>query len=99
MTAPPRSGQRTASDLAVDDATQNLRTGADQRATRALQIEHERRRINNAQGPVDVERVRGARHAQPLARDELEDITGFDVFLAFAHRVFKPFAGEVAGVF
>ncbi len=36
------------------------------------------------------------RHAQPLARDELEDVAGLDVFLAFDDRGFERFTREVA---
>ena len=46
------------------------------------QEEHERRRVDDAQGPVDVHRVGPGLDAQPLRQDDLEDVARPDVLLA-----------------
>ena len=72
------------------DAAEDFRARADQSARRALQIEHERGRIDDPQGAIDIERIgRGCCTRKPLAWDELEDVAGLDVFLAGADGVFE----------
>ena len=65
---------------------------------RRFQEEHERRRIDDPQSAVDVQRIGLAGHAQALARHKLEDVARTDVFLPRADGVFKLASGEVARV-
>ena len=83
--------------IPILDAAEDFRAGADQRAGRAFQIEHERRGVDDAQGAVDVERIGGGVDAQALAGDELEDVAGLDVFLAGANHLLELLAGAVGG--
>ena len=55
---------------------------------------HVWRRIQRAQRAVDVDRTRAERHAEPLRKDDLEDIAGADIFLGAAHGVLEAFAGK-----
>ena len=97
--AAARAREGAGGDLAVHHAAEDLRARADQRAAGAFQIKHERRRVDDPQRPVDVDRIRLALHAKPLGGDELEDIAGLDVLLSLEHRRFELFAREITGEF
>ena len=93
--AAPCTGQRTAGHLAIRHATKDLRARTNQRAGGALQIKHERRRVDDPQRPIDVERIGRAGHPKPLTRNKLKNIARFDVFLALANRRLEVVAGKL----
>ena len=59
LVAWPRSGDRPGDDLAVADADQQLRRGADHRRARRdrreIEVVQVRRRVDPAQGPIDLD--------------------------------------------
>ncbi len=77
------------------DPHEDLRRAADQGEIAERQVEQERAGIDDAQHPVDVERVGAGLDLEPLAGHDLEDVARLDVFLAVADDLLVPLAGEV----
>src|SRR5262249_17295769 len=77
-----RAGQGADRRLVALDADHDFRRRTDQAQRPRLQIEQERTRIDDAQGPVNVERPRSRLGLQALAEDDLEDVAGVDVLFA-----------------
>ena len=83
LVARPRSGDRPRDDLAVADADQQLRRGADHRRARRdrgkVEVVQVRRRVDPAQGPIDLDRASPRRHAEAAGEHRLEHLAGVDL--------------------
>ena len=95
--APPSAGQGARGDEAIGHPAEDFGAGTDERASGALEIEHERRGIDDAQGAVDIERIGGAGDAHALAGDELKNVAGLDVLLPLANGRLVLLASHAAG--
>src|SRR5206468_7073877 len=93
---PTRRSSDLAGRLPIHHAAKNLRTGADQRALRTLQIKHEGRRIDDPQRAIHIKWIGTAGHPQALAGDKLKDVARLDVLLPLENRLFKCRLREIA---
>src|SRR5690606_31765048 len=87
-------GDRPQGDLSALLAYQDLRRRADDPCRAEIEKVHVGRGIERAQRAIHIDRPRTKRHAEPLRKDDLEDIAGADVFLRATYRALEPFAAE-----
>jgi glycine hydroxymethyltransferase len=92
--ARPRAGDRPELDAPRRQPHQRLRRRAGDLRLREAQVEHVRRRIDDAQRAVDVERVDVARHVEALRQHHLEGVAGEDVLAHALDRRLELLAGE-----
>src|SRR5712692_6448373 len=95
--AAARSCDRTNVDRVADKPHVHFRRAADKREIIAeLEAKHVRRRIDEAQTPVKIERVAAEISFETLREDNLEDVAGADVFLGLLHRALELVAVKSA---
>ncbi len=84
-------------DDIADKPDMHLRRAADKRKiVRKLEAEHIRRRIDESETPVKIERVPIEIGFETLRQNDLEDIAGADVFPGALNRLLKLLAPEIA---
>src|SRR5713101_4465777 len=92
-----RSCDRTNVDRVADKPHVHFRRAADKREIIAeLEAKHVRRRIDEAQTPVKIERVAAEISFETLRQDNLEDVAGADVFPGLLYRALKLVAVKSA---
>ena len=83
----PRAGDGPGDDPAVDHPHHRLGRRADHRDRRVAHEVHVRRRVDLAQGAVEVERVGAEVEVEAHRQDDLEDVAVQDVLLGHGDRV------------
>ncbi len=91
----PGPGDRAHLDPAPLLAHQHFRGGADHPGVVELQEEHVGRRVDHAQGPVDVEGVDIELPGEALGEHHLDDVAGPHVLLAALHGRLEIGAAEI----
>src|SRR6266404_288888 len=93
--AAARSCDRTNVDRVADKPHVHFRRAADKREIIAeLEAKHVRRRIDEAQTPVKIERVTVEISFEALREDNLENVAGADVFLGLLHCALELIGAE-----
>ncbi len=91
-----RAGDGTDLDEAVGEAHVDLGRGADDGEVARVQNEHVRRRVDGAQGAVEIERRAVEGLGEALRRHELDDVARAHELLAGLDGVLEGGLGEVA---
>ena len=91
-----RPRERPNRDVAIFHAHEDLWRASDQAdVVVEREVKQKRTRVHHAQGAIDIKRVGGGLHSEPLARDDLKNVAGLDVFLAVPHDRFVSLARHV----
>ena len=100
LAARTRAGDRPGGHPPALHADQRLRRGSRQLHAQHPHEEHVRRRVRDAQPPVDGEAALGRRERDAARRHPLEDVAGEDVLLERRHDLAVGLVGHVrlAGV-
>ncbi len=93
---PARPGDRAADDPPVAQLHQRLGRRTDDRRLGMVQVVHVRRRVDEPQHAVDVERRHRLDEIEALREHDLEDVAFEDVLLRRVHRRGPRARGEVA---
>ena len=93
--ARPGAGDGMDGDRSVHDLHQQLRRSADDLEAVQVQVVHVRGRVDGAQLPVYLERVRGGAARHSLGYDGLYHVSGDDVLARLVHHVLVVFARHV----
>ena len=95
LTARSRACKGTNRYDTIDHSGHHLGTASDKGTLRGSEKEHERARVDHAQGAEDFDGVALARDLEALTQDDLKDVPSLNVFTASQHRCLETLLGEI----